>query len=106
MRAPLSLLSVSRFVRASPEAVYDQISDVTRMGQFSPETVSAIWLNGVEVARVGARFRGPNVLGHLRWSTSPTVTVADRGREFAFTVPGRSGPRCTFCLEPADGGRS
>lgn len=104
MRAPLSPLSVTRFVGASPDAVYDRISDVTRMGEVSPETVSATWLDGAEVASPGARFRGRNQLGRLRWSTTPTVTVADRGREFAFTVPGRSGPHWSFRMEPADGG--
>jgi hypothetical protein len=104
MRAPLSPLSVTRFVRASPAAVYDVISDVPRMGELSPETVSATWLDGVHVACVGARFRGSNELGRLRWSTTPRVTVADRGREFAFTVPGRSGPLWSFRMESAEGG--
>jgi hypothetical protein len=35
---------------------------------------------------VGARFVGSNRRGPLLWSTSCRVTVADRGREFAFTV--------------------
>jgi len=104
MRAPLSPLTVTRFVRATPEAVYDLISDVSRMGEFSPETVRAAWLEGADSAAVGARFRGHNRLGRLRWSTSPTVTVADRGREFAFTVPGRSGPDWSFRLEAAGEG--
>ena len=35
---------------------------------------------------VGATFTGHNRNGRRRWSTHGTVTVADRGREFAFEV--------------------
>jgi hypothetical protein len=35
---------------------------------------------------VGARFKGTNKRGIARWSTKPTVVVADQGREFAFDV--------------------
>jgi hypothetical protein len=35
---------------------------------------------------VGAKFKGSNKRGIARWSTTPTVVVADAGREFAFVV--------------------
>jgi len=35
---------------------------------------------------VGARFKGANKRGIARWSTKPTVVVANSGREFAFEV--------------------
>ena len=101
--APLSV-TVSRVVPASPTTAYDLISDVTTMSRYSPETVATSWLDGAGSPRVGARFKGTNVIGKLRWSTKPTITAADPGTRFAFQVPGRSGPLWTYLFEPVDGG--
>ncbi|HLI72536.1 MAG TPA: SRPBCC family protein [Acidimicrobiales bacterium] len=79
-------VKVEKSVAASPESVYDLVSDVTRMGEWSPETTSCRWLGGVAAPVVGARFRGSNRRGWRRWSTTCTVAAADRGRRFAFDV--------------------
>ena len=89
-------VSVSRLIEASADTTYDLISDVTRMGDFSPENNGAEWLDGATGPRVGARFKGTNALGSVRWSTKPTITVADRGRRFQFVVPGKSGATWTY----------
>ena len=73
-------------VVATPEQVYDVVSDVTRMGEWSPETVRCEWLDGASGPVVGARFKGSNKRGLARWSTKPRVVAADPGREFAFVV--------------------
>lgn len=96
-------------VSASPEKVYELVSDVTRMGEWSPETTRCTWLGGVTGPAVGARFKGINRRGVLRWSTTPRVVAADRGREFAFLVSlpvlGREMTRWRYRFEPAaDGG--
>jgi Polyketide cyclase / dehydrase and lipid transport len=75
---------VSIYIEASRERVYELASDVTRMGEWSPETYSCTWLDGATEAAVGARFKGNNRRGLLRWSNTPEVIAADRGREFAF----------------------
>ena len=100
--------SVARVhVAAPPDAVYDVISDVTRMGEWSPECVACEWMDGVTEAAVGARFRARNRHGLARWSNTPRVVVADRGRQFAFvsTDPrGRDMTRWTYELrEQSDG---
>jgi uncharacterized protein YndB with AHSA1/START domain len=77
---------VERSIAATPETVYDLVSDVTRMGEWSPETSSCRWVGGATGAAVDARFVGSNRRGPLLWSTSCRVTAADPGREFAFTV--------------------
>jgi hypothetical protein len=51
-----------------------------------PETASCRWVGGDRSAEVGARFRGSNRRGPLLWTTACTVTAADPGRRFAFTV--------------------
>lgn len=73
-------------IQADPHTVWSLVSDVTRMGQWSPETTSARWLGGATGPAVGARFRGDNRHGLLGWSTRCTVTAADPGRRFAFDV--------------------
>lgn len=54
----------------------------------------------VTAPAVGARFKGTNRIGKTSWSTKPTVTVADRGRHFAFKVPGKSGARWSYEFSP------
>ena len=71
---------------ASPEVVYDLIADVTTVGERSPECYRAEWVDGSTAAERGARFRGHNRLGVIKWATTCEVTAAERGREFAFTV--------------------
>jgi hypothetical protein len=85
-------------VNAELEKVYDLVSDVTRMGEWSPETVRCEWIGGADGAAVGARFKGVNKHGVVRWSTKPTVVVADPGREFGFVVShlGRDMTKWTF----------
>jgi hypothetical protein len=74
-------------VNAPPEKVYDLVTDVTRMGEWSPETRRADWIGGATGPAVGARFKGTNRNKFVRWSTKPRVLVAEPGQEFAFVVP-------------------
>lgn len=97
-------LSVSRVIEAPAETVYDLIADVTRMGDYSPENTGAVWLDGATGPAVGARFRGHNRIGAIRWSTTPRITIADRGRLFAFEIPGRTGSTWTYRFVPVPGG--
>lgn len=76
--------SVSVEIDAPPDAIYDLVADVTRMGEWSPECVRCDWID--EPGRVGSTFRGYNRRGLARWSTVARVLVADRPREFAFAT--------------------
>ena len=78
--------AVSREIGAPPETVWDMVSDVTRMGEWSPETTTCEWEKGATAPVVGAKFKGTNRNGSKTWSTGATVTAADRGRRFAFLV--------------------
>jgi hypothetical protein len=77
---------VTIHVDAPPETVYAVVSDVTRMGEWSPETVRCVWIDGAAGPAVGAKFKGSNKRGLARWSTKPTVVAAEPAREFAFVV--------------------
>jgi glucose/arabinose dehydrogenase len=89
-------------VDASPDVVYKVVSDVTRMGEWSPETTKCEWLDGATGAEVGARFKGTNKKGFATWSTKPTVVAADPGREFAFAIGNEI--KWTYRFEPDAGG--
>ncbi|MEM7093912.1 MAG: SRPBCC family protein [Actinomycetota bacterium] len=97
-------LTVSRVIDATPERLYELISDVTRMGEWSPETTAAEWIGDAAGPAVGARFKGTNRTGPNTWSTKPTVTIADPGRAFAFKVPGGAGPVWTYRFDSVVGG--
>ena len=89
-------------IDASPQRVYELVSDITRMGEWSPECYRCEWLDGVTFATVGARFRGHNRLGRARWSTEAVGTIADPAHEFAFTTlheNGREETRWTYRLD-------
>jgi hypothetical protein len=97
---------VTVHVDAPPEVVYALVSDVTRMGEWSPETYKAEWIDGATGPAVGARFKGYNRAGPARWSTTPEVIAADPGREFAFVTKLRSREmtRWRYVLRAAEGG--
>src|SRR5438309_11774834 len=90
-------------VSAPPETLYELVSDVTRMGQWSPETIRCRWLDGATGPTVGARFKGTNRRAVFRWSTKPRVVAAEPGREFAFVVNlilfGREMTKWTYAFE-------
>ena len=80
--------SVTIHMNATPEQVWALVSDVTRIGEFSPETFEAEWLDGATGPAVGARFRGHvkrNEKGPIYWSTCE-VTVCEPLEEFMFAV--------------------
>lgn len=79
-------VEVTEQVAADPVEVWRLVSDVTRMGSWSPETTACRWINGATGPVVGAKFRGTNRRGPLLWQTTCTVTAAEPGRRFAFDV--------------------
>lgn len=93
-------------VDASPTALYDVVSDVRRMGEWSPECRRCEWIGAATGPAVGARFKGSNQRGVARWSTKPRVVVADPGREFAFVTGhlGRDMTKWSYRFEPTPGG--
>jgi uncharacterized protein YndB with AHSA1/START domain len=73
---------------ASPERVWELVSDVTRIGLYSPETFEAEWIDGATGPAVGAKFRGHvkrNEKGPVYWTTC-TVSDCEPGKTFAFGV--------------------
>lgn len=83
---PEADVSVSAKIWAPAEQLYALVSDVTRMGEWSPENTGGRWRGGATAPVIGAKFRGSNHRGWRRWSTNCTVVEAQPGRRFAFDV--------------------
>lgn len=79
-------MSATARVAAPADDLYALVSDVTRMGDWSPENVGGRWLGGVTAPAAGARFRGSNRRGWRRWSTTCNVIAAEPGCRFSFDV--------------------
>ncbi len=92
-------------ISAAPGRVWSMVSDVTRMGEWSPETVSCEWLDGATGPAVGARFQGRNKRGRGRWSRTCEVVACVRAKEFAFvTKPESPETLWRYQFAPAAGG--
>ena len=94
---------VSIEIAATPETVYALVSDITRMGDWSPECVRCAWTKGATGPEVGARFKATNK-GRRgpAWFNTPTVTVAEPSHEFAFNRhgPGIGSYTWRYLMEP------
>jgi len=100
--------SVTVQMAASPRVVWDIVSDVTRIGEFSPETFEARWTRGSTGPAVGAYFKGHvkrNGVGPIYW-TLCRVTECEVERDFGFVVEaaGRSVNHWRYQLRDVDGG--
>jgi hypothetical protein len=99
-------VEVSKVIAATPEQLYALVSDLCRMGEWSPENTGGAWVKGATGPAVGAKFEGTNQLGKKKWKTLSTVAIADPAREFAFdvTAAGMKVARWGYRLEAVDRG--
>lgn len=86
MRQELTTDWVDRYIEAPPDALYAIVSDITRTPELTSDIVRCTWLGGATRPVVGARFKAVNQAGRgPNWSNKPVITVAEPGREFAFS---------------------
>jgi hypothetical protein len=97
--------SESIVINRAPEDLYDMVTDVTRIGEWSPICRECWWDEG-STAEVGAWFTGRNVDGDATWETRSEVVAASRGQEFVFIVGGTPNAlvRWGYAFAPVDGG--
>lgn len=93
-------------IAASPEKVYAMISDLTRMGEWSPEATGGQWAGGATGPVVGAKFKGDNANGGKKWKAMSKVTEAAAPTRFTFV--NALGPLTistwSYDISPVDGG--
>jgi uncharacterized protein YndB with AHSA1/START domain len=73
-----------RLIRASPLALFEAVSDIRRMPDWSAECYRCEWLDAGEHAAVGRRFRGRSRTGVMRWAKTCEVTAVEARQLFAF----------------------
>ena len=86
--------------------VFAAVSDISRMGEWSPECVACRWADGVDAPAVGATFSGDNVakVGPItlkKWTTTSEVTAYEPNALFEFVAEGYTTWRYQF--EARDG---
>jgi uncharacterized protein YndB with AHSA1/START domain len=93
---------------APPEKVWALVSDVTRIGEFSPETFEARWTRGSTGPEVGAHFKGHvkrNGIGPTYWAPCRvTKCVPNEVFEFVVGTDHVSLNNWGYRLEPAGAG--
>ena len=98
--------AVTLHIDAPPDKVWGLISDITKMGEYSPEVFEAEWLDGATGPAVGAHYRGHvkrNEMGPTYW-TQCKVTESVPGQVFEFAVVMRDKPVNTWRYDFAASG--
>ena len=88
-------------IAAPPAMLYAMVSDVTRMGEWSPECKGADWTAGPAPV-VGSTFTGHNEVPGRTWDAECTIIESEMGRAFAWQTVRPVTWRYTF--EVVDGG--
>lgn len=101
MNQPLPI-SASVDVAADPESVWEVVSDVRRMSDWSPECRRIVVL-GSPKEGVGTTFLGVNRRGWAMWPTTSTVVRYEPVRAVAWRTR-ESGATWTYELTPTDSG--
>jgi len=99
-------IEVSRKIAASPQAVFAAVTDITRMGEWSPETFRAEWNDGFSEAAVGACFTGHNRHGDNEWTTEAEIVELEPDERFFFDCSARGFvfAKWGYSIEPTDRG--
>jgi hypothetical protein len=73
-------------IAAPADKVWTMVSDLPRMGEWSPENQGGRWVKGATGPATGAVFAGKNKNGFRRWQTTVTVIDCQPGRVFEIAV--------------------
>lgn len=98
-------------IEASADSLYTLVSDLPRIGEWSPECESVTWEGDVTTPVQGATFVGHNAVGpgrRIHYKRHGEVLVADPGVEFAFITDegGRPSTAWRYRFEPQGDGRT
>jgi uncharacterized protein YndB with AHSA1/START domain len=89
---------------AAPVAhVWEMVSDVRRMSEWSPQVTSTRLRAGFDDVALGTQFTNRNVNGEAVWTTHGEIVRFDPEREMAFRIE-ENWLIWSFTLEPTEGG--
>jgi Polyketide cyclase / dehydrase and lipid transport len=77
---------VTQEIAAPAGTIWNLISDLPRMGEWSPENTGGSWAKGASGPSVGAKFVGTNRNGSKSWKTTCTIVECSAPTTFAFDV--------------------
>ena len=99
-------VSVTREFSASPDKVWALVTDLPRMGEWSPENQGGKWAKGATGPAVGAIFKGRNKNGKKAWGTNVVVNACDAPKKFSFglMVFGKNWCDWVYEIEPSSAG--
>ena len=76
-------------IDAPIDAVWNVVSDITRVGEWSGECRDCTWVGGADFPVPGARFQGRNRRGTMRWSRLNEVIRAEPPHTFVWQTVAR-----------------
>ncbi|RHW28772.1 SRPBCC family protein [Nocardioides immobilis] len=95
-------LRAEAIIGATPERVWDLLTDFAQMAEWSPEMVRMVPLKRGGL-RVGQWYLGINRRKAVVWPTRSVVAAVDPGRRLVWDTKS-SGAQWIWELEPAEGG--
>ncbi len=104
-------VGVDTRVACTADRAWAVVSDISRIGEFSPECAEAWWVDSDAADQVGARFEGKNRVdgpqGVHEWIRLCEITVWEPPRLISWTVgnrfDGTPATEWSFAVEPAEG---
>ena len=99
--------TVRTHIDAPAERVWELLSNLDKMGEWSPECYRVEWQDGASSpATPGARFRGWNRYGRMKWSVACQVKTAVPDKELSWStmVRGKEMTTWSYRIESSDGG--
>lgn len=100
MAAPL--LEASTEIKATPEKVWAVVSDLQRMGEWSPQCRKVIVRGGGPVT-LGTKTINVNKRGLLVWPTTAKVVRFEENKEIAYRIT-ENGSIWSFTITPSENG--
>lgn len=100
-------VKASRLIAADAGRLYALVSDLPRMGEWSPENLGGRWKHGSTTAAVGAVFKGRNRKGLVFWTSMSKITIAEPGTKLQWLVsfgPLKHLVRWTYTFDPQPAG--
>ncbi|UUZ60198.1 SRPBCC family protein [Nocardioides sp. B-3] len=80
------LLEQSIEIAAPVASVWDPVSDVRRMSEWSPQVTSTRLRSSFDEVALGAQFTNRNIHGELEWTTRAEIVKFSPETELAFRV--------------------